>query len=155
MSTSGVQKLSGNNRFCSPFAFGFVASSARLDSHRKMRLRTNPLSRPYAKYLLKVSNGQESLIIDHFPSKVDAEPSIGVEITLYPKIHEAPSLETLIHNVFPTLAINYTNQGYMDGRAILKIKNTVVNSFNTQIIKDVLEQEHVFLLADLVETGDD
>jgi len=43
----------------------------------------------------------------------------------------------------------------MDGRAILKIKNTVVNSFNTQIIKDVLEQEHVFLLADLVETGDD
>jgi hypothetical protein len=96
-----------------------------------MRLRANPLSKPYAEYLLRVGNGQEFSIIDHFPPEVDAEPSIGVEIALYPKIHQAPSLETFIHDVFPTLAINYANQGYMDGRAILTTKNTVVNSLNT------------------------
>jgi len=53
------------------------------------------------------------------------------------------------------LAINCANQGYMDSRAILTTKNIVVNSLNTQIIKAMPEQEHVFLSADLVETGDD
>jgi hypothetical protein len=43
----------------------------------------------------------------------------------------------------------------MDGQAILTIKNTVVNSLNTQIAEVVLGREHVFLLADLVEMGDD
>jgi len=75
-----------------------------------MRLHINPLSRPYAKYLLRIDNGQESPIIDHFPPK----PLVGVEIALYPEIHQAPSLETLIHAVFPALTINYANQGYMD-----------------------------------------
>jgi len=49
-----------------------------------MRCHANPLSKPYAKYVLRVDNGQESSIIDHFPPKADAEPSIGVEIALYP-----------------------------------------------------------------------
>jgi hypothetical protein len=96
-----------------------------------MRLRTNPLSKPYAECLLKVDNGQKSSIIDHFPPEADAKPSIGVEIALYPEIHQAPSLKTLIHVVFLALAINYANQGYMDGRTILTTKNKVVNSLNT------------------------
>jgi hypothetical protein len=65
-----------------------------------MRLRANPLSKPYAEYLLRVGNGQESSIIDHFPPVAVAKPSIGVEIALYPEIHQAPSLKTLIHVVF-------------------------------------------------------
>ncbi len=89
-------------------------------------------NRSYVEYiveylLLRADNGQESSIIDHFPPEVDLEPSIGVKIALYSEIHQAPSLETLIHIVFPTLAINYTNQGYMDGQAILTTKNIVVN----------------------------
>jgi len=66
-----------------------------------------------------------------------------------------PSLETLIHVVFPALAINYANQGYMDDQTILTTKNTVVNFLNTQIVEAVPGQEHIFLLADSVETGDD
>jgi hypothetical protein len=120
-----------------------------------MRLRANPLSKPYAEYLLKVDNGQESSIINHFPPEADSKPSIGVEIALYLEIHQAPSLKTLIHVVFPALAINYANQGYMDGRTILTTKNTIVNSLNTQIVKTVPGQEHIFLSADSVETGDD
>jgi ATP-dependent DNA helicase PIF1 len=118
-----------------------------------MKLHANPFSRPYAKYLLRVGNGQESSIIDHFPLEANAEPSIGVEIAFYPKIHQAPSLDTLIHIVFPTLAINYTNQGYMDGRTTTK--NIIENFLNTQITEVVLGREHVFLSADLVEMGDD
>jgi len=79
-----------------------------------MRLRADPFSRPYAKYLLRVGNGQESSIIDHFPPEVDREPLVEVEITLYLEIHQAPSLDTFIHAVFLALAINYANQGYMD-----------------------------------------
>jgi hypothetical protein len=45
-----------------------------------MRLRANPLSRPYVEYLLRVSNGQESSIIDHFPLEADVVPLVGVEI---------------------------------------------------------------------------
>jgi hypothetical protein len=96
-----------------------------------MKLHVEPLSKPYAEYLLKVNNGQESSIIDHFPPKANAEPSIGVKITLYPEIHQAPSLDTSIHVVFLALAINYANQGYMDSRAILTTKNIIVNSLNT------------------------
>jgi ATP-dependent DNA helicase PIF1 len=128
----------------------------RILTHTKnMRLRANPLSKSYAEYLLKVGNGQESSIIDHFPPKADAKPSIGVEIALYPEIHQAPSLETFIHAIFPALAINYANQGYMDGRTILTTKNIVVNSLNTQIVEAVPGQKHIFLSADSVETGDD
>jgi hypothetical protein len=83
------------------------------------------------------------------------EPSIGVEIALYPEIHQAPSLETFIHVIFPALAINYANQGYMDSRAILTTKNTVVNFLNTQIVEAVLGQEHIFLSTDSMEMGDD
>jgi hypothetical protein len=54
---------------------------------KNMKLRVDPFSRPYAKYLLKVSNGSESSIIDHFPLEVDAKPSIRVKIALSPKIH--------------------------------------------------------------------
>jgi ATP-dependent DNA helicase PIF1 len=120
-----------------------------------MRLHADPLSRPYAKYLLRVGNGQESSIIDHFPLEADTEPSVRVEIALHSEIHQAPSLDTLIHVVFLALAINYTNQGYMDGRAILTTKNTIVNSFNTQITEVVPGRKHVFLLANSMETGDD
>jgi hypothetical protein len=77
------------------------------------------------------SNGQESSIIGHFSSEANMKPSVGVEIALYPEIHQAPSLETVIHIVFLALVINYANQGYMDGQAILTTKNTVVNSLNT------------------------
>jgi hypothetical protein len=80
-----------------------------------MRLRVNPLSRPYVEYLMKVGNGQESSIIDHFPPEVDAKPLVGVKITLYSEIHRVPSLNTLIHVIFPALSINYAKQGYMDG----------------------------------------
>jgi hypothetical protein len=97
---------------------------------------------------------QESSIIGHFPSKVNAEPSVRVEIALYLEIHQAPSLDTLIHAVFPTLAINYTNQGYMGGQTILKTKNTVVNSLNTQIAEAMPGREHIFLSVDLMKTGD-
>jgi hypothetical protein len=64
---------------------------------------------PYVEYILRVSNGQESSIIDHFPPEANAKLSVGVEIALYLKIDQAPSLNTLIHVVFPILAINYTN----------------------------------------------
>jgi len=120
-----------------------------------MRLHANPLSKPYAEYFLRVGNRQESSIIDHFPPEANAKPSIGVEIALYLEIHQAPSLETPIHAVFPALAINYANQGYMDGQAILTTKNTIVNSLNTQIVEAVPGQEHIFLSVDSVETGDD
>jgi ATP-dependent DNA helicase PIF1 len=43
----------------------------------------------------------------------------------------------------------------MDGRAILITKNTVVNSFNTQIVEVVPGQEHIILSVDSVETRDD
>jgi hypothetical protein len=122
---------------------------------KNMRLRANPFSKPYAKYLLRVGNGQESSIIDHFPPEANTKPSIGVEIALYPEIHQAPSLKTFIHAIFPALAINYANQGYMDDRAILTIKNIVMNSFNTQIVEAMPGQQHIFLSTDLVETGDD
>jgi len=80
-----------------------------------MKLRVDPLSMSYVEYFLRVGNGQESSIIDHFPPEADAEPLVGVEITLYSEIHQVPSLDTFIHVVFLALAINYTNQGYMDG----------------------------------------
>jgi hypothetical protein len=120
-----------------------------------MRLCVDPLSRSYVEYLLRVNNGQESSIIDHFPPKVDVEPSVGVKIALYPKIHQVPSLDTRIHVVFPALVINYANQGYMDSRAILTTKNTIVNFFNIQIIEAVPGRKHVFLSVDSMETGDD
>jgi len=120
-----------------------------------MRFCVDPLSRPYTKYLLKVGNGQESSIIDHFPLESNTEPSIRIKIALYPEIHQVPSLDTPIHIVFPALAINYANKGYMDDRTILIKKNTIVNFFNTQIAEVVLGREHVFLLADSVEMGDD
>jgi hypothetical protein len=66
-----------------------------------------------------------------------------------------PSLDTFIHVVFLALAINYTNQRYMDGWTILTTKNTIVNSFNTQNTEAVFERKHVFLWTDSVETGDD
>ncbi len=102
----------------------------RLDSHENMRLHNDPFSKPYAKYLLRVDTGQEFSIIDHFPLEANTKPSVGIEIALYPEIHQAPFLDTLIHVVFPALTINYANQGYMDGRTILAIKNTVMNSLN-------------------------
>jgi len=45
---------------------------------KNMRLHTNPFSKVYAEYLLKVGNGQEFSIIDHFPPKADAKLSIKV-----------------------------------------------------------------------------
>jgi hypothetical protein len=45
---------------------------------------------------------------------------------------------TFNHVVFPTLANNYANQGYMDGQVILTTKNTVVNFINTQIVEAAL-----------------
>ncbi len=122
---------------------------------KNMRLGANPFSRLYVEYLLRVDNGQESSIIDHFPPEADVKPSIEVEIALYSKIHQAPSIDTLIHAVFLALAINYANQGYMDGRAILTTKNIVVNSFNTQIAEAMPGQEHIFLSTDSVETEND
>jgi hypothetical protein len=79
-----------------------------------MKLRANPLSKPYAKYLLRIDNGQEFSIINHFPPKANMEPLVEVKITLYSEIHETPSLDTLIHVIFSTLAIDYANQRYMD-----------------------------------------
>jgi hypothetical protein len=93
-----------------------VESSACLDSHEKHEIaRTDPFSRVYVEYLLRVDNGQEFSIIDHFPPKVNVKPSVGVQIALYSKIHQVPSLDTFIHAIFPAMAINYANQGYMDG----------------------------------------
>jgi len=43
----------------------------------------------------------------------------------------------------------------MDSRAILTTKNMVVISLNTQIVEAMPGQEHIFLSADSVETGDD
>jgi hypothetical protein len=102
-----------------------------------MRLCTDPLSRLFVEYLLRVSNGQKSSIIDHFPPKANAKPLVGVEIALYSEIHQVPSLDILVHVVFPALAINYTNQGYMDGRAILTKKNIIMNSLSIQITEVV------------------
>ncbi len=150
---SKVVVFGGDFRQCAPVVFSgcraAIVSAALsrsvlwcqvriLTLTKNMRLRANPLSKSYAEYLLRVGNGQESSIIDHFPPEANAKPSIGVEIALYPEIHQAPSLKTLIHAVFPALAINYANQGYMDGRAILTTKNTVVNSLNTEIVDDAL-----------------
>jgi hypothetical protein len=105
--------------------------------------------------MLRVDNGQKSSIIDHFPLKIDVQPSVGIKITLYLEIHQVPSLDTLIHVVFPTPTINYANQGYMDGRVILTTKNIIVNSLNIQIAEAIPRRKHVVLLADSVETGDD
>jgi ATP-dependent DNA helicase PIF1 len=121
---------------------------------KNMRLCIDPLSRPYTKYLLKVSNGQKSSIIDHFPLEANVEPLVEVEIALYLEIHQVPSLDAFIHDVLPTLTIKYANQGYMDDRAILTTKNIIVNFLNTQIAEAVLERDHVFLSTDSVETGD-
>jgi len=137
MSASGVQRPSGSNRFAALSRSVLWRQVRILTLTENMRLRANPLSKPYAKYLLRVGNGQVSSIINHFPLEANVKPSIGVEIALYPNIHQAPSLKTFIHTVFPALAINYANQGYMDGRVILTTKNTVMNSFNTQIVKVV------------------
>jgi hypothetical protein len=120
-----------------------------------MRLCTDPFSRLYVEYFLRVSNGQESSITDHFPLEVDMEPSVGVEIALYLEIHQVPSLDTFIHAVFVALVINYTNQGYMDGRVILTTKNIVVNFLNIQITEVVPRRKHIFLSTDSVETRDD
>ncbi len=68
-----------------------------------MRLRTDPLSESYAEYFVRVGNGQESSIIDHFPLEADTEPLVGVEIALYLEIHQAPFLNTFIHTVFLAL----------------------------------------------------
>jgi hypothetical protein len=104
---------------------------------KNVKLCANPIFRPYVEYLLRVGNGHESSIIDHFPSEANIELSARIKIALYSEIHQAPSLDTLIHVVFPALAINYANQGYMDGRAILTTKNAVVNFLNTQIAEIV------------------
>ncbi len=53
-----------------------------------MRLCVDPFSRPYVEYLLRVGNGQEASIIDHFPPETNAEPSVGVKIVLYPEINQ-------------------------------------------------------------------
>jgi hypothetical protein len=53
--------------------------------------------------------------MENMKLQANVEPLVGVKITLDPEIHEAPSLDTLIHIVFLALAINYANQGYMDG----------------------------------------
>jgi uncharacterized protein YtpQ (UPF0354 family) len=66
-----------------------------------------------------------------------------------------PYLDTLIHAIFSALVINYANQGYMDSRVILTTKNTVMNSLNTQIVEAMPKREHIFLSANLVETGED
>jgi hypothetical protein len=47
-----------------------------------MKLHTDPLSKPCVEYLLRAGNGQESSIIDHFPSETNAKPLIKVEIAL-------------------------------------------------------------------------
>ncbi len=79
-----------------------------------MRLHANPLSRPCVKYLLRIGNGQKSSIIDHFPPKANAEPSVKVEIVLYPQIHQMPSLDTLIHVVSrPWKSITQTKDTWM------------------------------------------
>jgi hypothetical protein len=155
MFANGVQRLLGSNHFYGPFAFKFVASSVRLDFHGIHQVCVDPLSRPYVEYLLRVGNGQQSSIIDHFPLETNVKPLIEVKIALYLEIHQAPFLDTLIHAIFPALVVNYANQGYMDGRAILIIKYTIMNSLNTQIAEVVPERRHVFLSADLVETKDD
>ncbi len=49
-----------------------------------MRLHTDPLSKSYAEYFLRVGNGQESSIIDNFPLEADTDALVGVEIALYP-----------------------------------------------------------------------
>jgi hypothetical protein len=121
---------------------------------KNMGLRIDPFSRPYVEYLLIIGNGQESSIIDHFPLEANAKPSVEVEIALYLGIHQVLSLDTFIHAIFSALAINYANQGYMDGRAILTTKNTIVNFFNIQIVKVLPGQEHVFLSTYSVEIGD-
>jgi hypothetical protein len=66
-----------------------------------MRLRADPLSRPYVEYLLKVDNGQESSIIDHFPPKADAEPSIKVEIAFIPRNPSSAIFRYLHPRCFP------------------------------------------------------
>jgi ATP-dependent DNA helicase PIF1 len=113
-----------------------------------MRLCADPFSRPYVEYLLRVGNGQEASIIDHFPPEANVEPSVGVKIALYPEINQTVSLDTFIDAIFLALAINYANQGYMDGHVILTTKNTIVNFLNTQIVEAVPGREHVFLSTD-------
>ncbi len=107
-----------------------------------MRLCADPLSKLYVEWCSK--SWQWPKVFHHFPLKANAKPL--VEIALYPKIHQAPSSDTLIHVVFPAMAINYVNQGYMDGRTILTTKNTIVNSLNTQIVEVVFKREHVFFV---------
>jgi hypothetical protein len=66
-----------------------------------MKLHADPLSRSYAEYPLRVGNGQESSIIDHFPPKANVKPLVEVEIALYPEIHQVPIFRYLHPRYFP------------------------------------------------------
>jgi hypothetical protein len=121
-----------------------------------MRLRADPNSRPYADYILCIGDGNEpSVLEENLPLDGDAAPSAGVEIGLFPGIAYRTSLDGLINMVFAGLGVHYADVGYMDGRAILTAKNVCVNYINTKIVATMPWEEHVFLLADTIEAGDD
>lgn len=43
----------------------------------------------------------------------------------------------------------------MNGRAILTPKFFVINNINRKIVAIIFEDEHIFLLGDIIEAGDD
>ncbi len=151
MFANGVQRFSSNNYFYGPLAFSFVASSARLDSHEKHEIAHQ--SSLQAICWIPFENQQWPKVFHHWSFSTTSQR--GIKIALYPKIHQMSSLDTLIHTVFLALKINYIIQGYMDDRAILTTKNTIVNYLNIQIAEVVLRWKHIFLSANSVEIGDD
>jgi hypothetical protein len=123
-----------------------------------MRLRDDLASRPYAEYILRVGDGIEPLVLEGEATLLphgNAAPSAGVEIGLFPGIARRANLDDFISSIFPDLPNRYAEEGYMDGRAILRAKNVVVIQINMDIATGMPGDEHVFFLADTVEAGDD
>lgn len=120
-----------------------------------MRLRADPMSRPYADYILYIVDESEpSVFEENLSDHGDADPSAGVEIGLFPRLARKGTLNSLINTVFVDLQQWYAEVGYKDGRVILTAKYVLVNRINTKIATLMPGEEHVFLSADTIKAGD-
>jgi hypothetical protein len=155
MFANGVQRLSGINHFYSPLVFIFLASSAHLDSNGKHEFTHQSFFQVVCWVPSKSRQWPKIFRHRSFSTRSQHKTLNWNQDRLILGIHQAPFLNTFIHVVFLALAINYTNQRYMDDRVILTTKNIVVNSLNTYIGKAMPKQKHIFLSTNSMEMGDD
>ena len=109
-----------------------------------MRLRNDPESRPFAEYLLRVGDGNKPAIEDEAYIGGDAPPSVGRTIELLPDITRVSSQEELIECIFPQVAERFHEPGFINNRAILAPKNTVVNIINDLIAQRIPGEEQTY-----------